>query len=843
MKNKRIPLLLLLVLILPFFGSGQIKTVSLNQGWSFCDLDSNVYFSATVPGSVVTDLVKLNKIPNPFIGANESKVQWIADKSWCYRKSFTVDKVDFAKFKCAELVFEGIDTYVSVYLNDSLIYQADNMFVPHKIKVKKWLKIGKNELKVVFPPLLTILKSKAKQLSYTLPENERVFARKAQFHFGWDWAPKILSLGLFKPVYLNFWNTIKVNKPIVITSLNNGLGEVACKIPVLRASRQPMDLMIKVTDELANEIYIQQKFSLLRDSIFELNFKIKNPKIWNPSGNGESNLYHFKILVSTAKGEKFEFHKQVGFRAVSLVQTPDSIGSSFYFKVNGQPVFAKGANWTPMEFLPHQNTPEKYRKLLNMAHDAGYNMLRVWGGGWYEDDAFYDICDSLGIMVWQDAMFACTMYPFDKDYLNNVSNEIQFQSQRLSSHPSLVLWCGNNENYEGWFNWGWQKQFGYSAADSAAIWNGNRQLFETVIPQVLKQTYGNIDFNYHPSSPANGWGRDTAYKSGDVHYWGVWWGMEPFSSYPKKVGRFVSEYGFQGYPDVKTLRYGANQPIESLSQPSVAAHQKHSRGFQTIEEYMQRDYPKPTNVADYIYLSQLMQADGVGEALKAHRVNVSYCMGSLFWQFSDCWSSISWSAVDYFARPKQFYFATKRLFEPVRPIFIQKENTTEIWVSNIDNKPFEGSIVLIEIDQSGAKRVIETSPVSMGSNSSSVVSVLLESRKKPNSVLCALLLNTENGLVARDICFGNQPKDLKLKKPTISYKQSNGVENTINLIISTEVPVKGLWLDIDNFQLSDNGFDLVPGIDIYVSCKPERPNLIFSIDAIQTTSLNDVMNK
>jgi beta-mannosidase len=319
--------------------------------------------------------------------------------------------------------------------------------------------------------------------------------------------------------------------------------------------------------------------------------------------------------------------------------------------------------------------------------------------------------------------------------------------------------------------------------------------------------------------------------------------MEPFSSYPKKVGRFVSEYGFQGYPSVETLRYGANQSIDSLSQSSVAAHQKHSRGYQIIDEFLQRDYPKPTNVEDYIYLSQLMQAEGVGEAMKAHRLNVPYCMGSLFWQFSDCWSSVSWSAVDYFARPKPFYFASKRLFVPVKPIFVQKENSTEIWVSNIDNKPFKGTLFLIEVDPLGAKQMIGNEPVTIASSSSSVISILLESQKKPNSVICAMLSEEEKGVISEDYYFGNQPKNLKLSKPKLSFKTLNGINNSVNLIVSTDVPVKGLWLTIEGFDLSDNGFDLVPGIDHVLVCNPQRPNFVFSIDAIKTISLNDVLNR
>lgn len=843
MKCTKIQLLLLLILLLPLVGWGQQKSILLNYGWTFNEMSTNQWFPAMVPGSLVTDLMKLDKISDPFIGDNESKSQWIAEKSWCYKTSFEVDKVDFEKFSRAELVFLGIDTYASIYINDSLIYQSDNMFIPHKIEVKKRLKIGENELRVVFPPVIPILKEKAKQLPYLLPENERVFARKAQFQFGWDWAPKVLAPSIFNSVYLTFWDNVKVNSPAIISTLNGNNGAVVCKIPISKTNTKITDLLVKVTDERSRQICFQRVFRVNGDTLIECGFDVINPKIWNPSGIGEPNLYHYKITVTSARGEKYEFTKQVGFRNVTLVQTPDSLGSSFYFKVNGEPVFAKGANWIPMEYLPHLNTVEKYRKLLNLVHDAGYNMLRVWGGGWYEDDVFYNLCDSLGIMVWQDAMFACSMYPSDENFLKNVSHEIEYQSNRLSSHPSLVLWCGNNENYEGWFNWGWQTQFNYSADDSTAIWNGNRKLFESVIPNALQKTYGNIEFNYHPSSPANGWGRDTAYKSGDVHYWGVWWGMEPFSNFRKKVGRFVSEYGFQGYPSIETLRYGANQQIDSLSQPTVAAHQKHPRGYATIEEYLLRDYPKPTNVEDYIYLSQLMQADGVGEALKSHTQQVPYCMGSLFWQFNDCWSSVSWSAVDYLNHPKQFYFASKRLFKSVKPTFVIHGDIAEVWVANIGNSVFKGALVLTEIDLLGANKKTETFSVNIASNKSLKITSADNIASKPNSVFQALLLDSLNNIVTEELFFGTQPKNLKLKKPTISFHSISQTTNSTKFIVSSDVPVKGLWLTIDGFELSDNGFDLFPGRGYEVICTSITPQAVFSIKKIKTISLNDMLNR
>ncbi|MFN3940327.1 MAG: glycoside hydrolase family 2 protein, partial [Chitinophagales bacterium] len=295
--------------------------------------------------------------------------------------------------------------------------------------------------------------------------------------------------------------------------------------------------------------------------------------------------------------------------------------------------------------------------------NANMNMLRIWGGGIYEKDVFYNLCDSLGILVWQDFMFACAMYPGDSAFLSNVKKEITYQVKRLRNHPSIALWCGNNEIDEAWHNWGWQSQYHYNTTEQKEIWSWYENVFHHLIPEVLSQT--DTSRNYWPSSPSIGWGHKESLTSGDVHYWGVWWGNQSFEYYNQKVGRFMSEYGFQGMPSYRSFKNFTPLPELRYNSPTLKTHQKHPVGYETIFTYMQREYPVSDNLASSIYLSQLLQARGISIAMEAHRRNRPYCMGSLYWQMNDCWPVTSWSAIDYYGNRKALYYASKKTFAPL----------------------------------------------------------------------------------------------------------------------------------------------------------------------------------
>lgn len=571
--------LFILFLIFPFYISAQNISVELNNNWKFRKQGDSKWYKATVPGTVHTDLLNNKLIPDPFFGDNESKLQWIDKANWEYQTKFNVNEELFRK-ENIELNFEGLDTYADVHLNGKMILQADNMFRGWTVSVKEYLKRTNNVLVIKFSSAQNKVDSIAKsKLPLILPDNNRVYVRKAQFQFGWDWGPKFVGCGIWKSVSL--------------------------------------------------EALINRRSATKRTST-----RIK------------------------------PFAK--------LIQQPDSIGTSFYFEKDGKPIYAKGANWIPGDvFLPRLKK-EDYRKMLQSAKDANMNMLRVWGGGIYEADEFYDLCDEMGIMVWQDFMFAGGMYPGDDAFMNNVKEEVKYQINRLKHHPCIVLWCGNNEIDEAWHNWGWQGQFHLHGADSAKVWNDYKRLFEDSLKAWVNEFDGTRP--YISTSPKNGWGHKESFIEGDSHYWGLWWGLEDWEAFENKTGRFVSEYGMQAMPNWNTIKTYASEADRKINSPVINFHQKANEGFKKLNHYLNRYFYDTTkldklSLEEYTYLTQCLQYYILKNSIAIHRSKYPRNMGTLLWQLNDCWPVTSWSITDYSREPKAAWYAVKEAYrDDVLPI-------------------------------------------------------------------------------------------------------------------------------------------------------------------------------
>ncbi len=793
----------LMVFCLPLLVLAQNSDRNLGkEHWNFRKKGDSKWLSASVPGTVHTDLFNNKVIPNPFYGTNEKQLQWIENEAWEYETSFAVSPSEL-KHKTIELQFDGLDTYAEVFLNGKSILNADNMFRTWKVEVKKQLKVGENKLTVVFQSAVEKGKEAAKKLNYTLPGDEKIFTRKAQYHYGWDWGPRFVTAGIWKKVQLNFWNSatienVKYEQKILSDEIAK-LGftaEVHCQ--------QSGKYQLKINDK--SETYSLKKGK----NQLKIDYEIKNPKRWWSNGLGEAYLYPFVISLSEKNTMLSKKEMNIGLRTLELVQEKDKVGKNFYFKLNGVPVFMKGANYIPPDsFLPRAKD-SVYKSIVKNAVEANMNMLRVWGGGVYADDAFYDECDKNGILVWQDFMFACAMYPGDAAFLKNVKQEVIDNVNRLQNHPSLALWCGNNENDEGWHNWGWQKQYNYSAADSTKIWNDYKKLFHELIPKTLDSLLSKEKNLYWPSSPSIGWGRKESLLQGDSHYWGVWWGMEPFEMYTKKVGRFISEYGFQGMPNLETFNAFANENELNLTSESVKSHQKHPTGYQTIQTYMERDYKIPTNFEDYVYISQLLQAEGMKTAVEAHRRAKPYCMGTLYWQLNDCWPVTSWSSVDYFGTWKAFHYQAKRSFENVLVSVAEEENQYKVYVVSDEVSSKKGRLVLQLLDFEGTMLWQSASENQVAENTGKVYysmdKKMFEKFNSKQMVLSAKLVFSDSD-VKSTLFYFEKPKNLELKQPKITFKYLD--ENTLE--VSTDILAKNVFLSSERTHFSDNYFDLLPG--------------------------------
>ncbi len=835
MKSRQL-LFLLFVFLLISCEKSSNDLFPLNDGWQFSENETSNWKPAEVPGTVQADLLRLGVIPDPFLKNNEDSIQWVSSKNWQYKKEFSLSNETLKKQKHL-LNFEGLDTYADVFLNDSLILTANNAFRKWEIDVSDLLK-AENKLLVVFKNIDSAEREKASELTYKLPEDERVFSRKPQYQSGWDWGPVIKTMGIWREVSLISFDISRITDVFLKTeSISDSLAGIVAKFEL--ESLREENLSIKIQNKTTGEIFSESFKTNPNQTEYEIPFSIKNPKLWWTHNLGEPFLYDIKIDL-VHKGNVLESHsKKLGIRSIELVTEKDSIGESFYFKLNGKPIYMKGANYIPQQMMEPKVDREKYVELINDAVLANMNMLRVWGGGIYEDDYFYELCDETGILIWQDFMFAGGMYPGDKQFLDNVKEEAIYNVKRLRNHASIALWCGNNEISEGWARWGWQD--GKETSHKEEIAQNYKTIFNEILPKVVDSL--NPNTNYWESSPKYGRGDKRYQFEGDAHDWWVWHDGYPFEHFEEEVPRFMSEFGFQSFPSVETIKYATGRDSVIMNDPLFANHQKHKRGFQIIDEYMARDFPVPKNAEDYVYVSQLLQAYGITKGIQAHRRAKPYNMGTLYWQLNDLWPVVSWSSIDYLGNWKASHYEVKKSFENVLISTEVKNDSITIFIVNDTFKNISDTLSMELIDFNGQqifqKKIFVESP----ENSSEIVFALPLKNLKFDKAFSVLKVDFgESGYLH----YFSRPKDLKLveneteieiqiemedfcqvepalpagrrsrdhiKNPEdkgLNSHRTNG-ENAFCITLTSKTLQKSLFLSADvKGKWSDNYFDLLP---------------------------------
>ncbi|MEN9907249.1 MAG: hypothetical protein RLZZ540_390 [Bacteroidota bacterium] len=820
----------------------------INSNWTFKEINGEHKGRAVVPGTIHTDLIANKLIEDPFYRTNEEKLQWIDKKDWEYATILTITSKEFAKNNIV-LNFEGLDTYADVYLNDKLILQANNMFRTWEINVKPLVKLGANQLRVLLhSPVKKGLEILAAS-PYAYPANNdqselgglgdkklSVFTRKAGYHYGWDWGPRLVTSGIWRPVTLKAWNGIRITdsyikQPKVTKELANIVADVKVQIDA------PFSGTIQILDPKTKKVYTSSKFDFKAGlQTVSLPFAIKKPKLWWSKGLGNPNLYQFDIVVTDNNNNRIG-KKEVttGLRSLKLIREKDSVGESFLFELNGVRLFIKGANYIPNDsFLPRV-TKGDYQKVIKDASDANMNMLRVWGGGVYEDDYFYKLCDENGLLVWQDFMFACAMYPGDAAFLANIKQEAIDNVTRLRNHPSIALWCGNNEINTAWHfyskgGWGWTDN--YTKAQQEVLQKTYLAIFQEILPTVIAD-YTEGD-NYWPSSPQAGYEpQDHAnYEntSGDMHYWGVWHGQHPFEDFEKYKARFMSEYGFQSFPDFETVKKYTIPEDYDIESKVMSSHQRSGIGNLRIKEYMELYYKMPKDFEDYLYRSQVLQTRALKIAIEAHRGAMPYCMGSMYWQINDCWPVASWSSTDYYHKWKAGHYAIKKAYEPL--IITAKGEGTKIVIKGVSDllSDSKGLLKLSVLDFNGKELFTKTVAVNVLLNSSTKIleieRAFLLGKNDSKKVVLKLEFSKNTKVVAENIFYFEKPKDIQFEKPEIKTELVNK-DGKLFLEVSTNTLVKDLYLNFPNQQvfLSDNYFDLLPNekkiIEITTSDKLE----------------------
>lgn len=791
-----------------------INPFLLHEGWCFRQEGSDEWLEAQVPGCNFTDLLHHAKIEDPFFGENEEHLQWIEEKNWEYKCVF---KIEPESLQCSEieLVFEGLDTYCEVFLNGQKILKSENMFIAHRVPCKEYLLYGDNELLVLFRSPILENRDQQEKIGIIYPaENDRstdklsVFARKAPYHFGWDWGPRFVTSGIWRPVYLQHINKGRISN-VHVTQHWRSNTQV----------KLDFDVEVDILEEIHGKLVVHSDQVSVNghwEGVFKLGLNrttlsvtLSNPKRWWPHGLGEAHLYGFEIELILGDSLVHATSERVGLRTVEVINEPDHFGESFYLKVNGQPVFMKGANYIPLDsFLPRQ-TKEKYDQLFRDVTQASMNMLRVWGGGTYEDDYFYQLADEKGILIWQDFMFACTLYPGTYEFLDNIKTEAVYNIKRLRNHACLALWCGNNEIEMGIEKWGWQGKFGYTDQQYEKLKAEYHSLFRQLLPGIVSD----LDPSrfYLPSSPIGHWEVVSDDSRGDNHYWGVWHGEEAFEAYSQRVPRFMSEYGFQSFPLQDSVSKYIPRKDQHVDSASMKLHQKHPRGNRIISETILNYYRSPKDFESFLYLGQVVQAEGLKVAFEAHRKAKPFCMGSLYWQLNDCWPVASWSGIDYYGKWKALHYQAKRSFSTYLVLAHMEGGTISFYVVSDSLKAEKALLTLAWKDRKGMPISGKQLPLALEPNAS--VEVLSEEIGKMPSLpfCCVMTLTIGDKPVSKNIFYPAKIRDIDLPKPAIDYKLSEE-EGRISIDLVSSTFVKNLYVHLEGAtgNLSDNFFDLVP---------------------------------
>ena len=801
-----------------------MQRYAISDGWTFREASTDRLHPAQVPGCVHTDLLRHGLIPDPFFGANEQDLQWIGERDWVYQTTFDLP-VDLLSQTNVELVFRGLDTYASVTLNGSPLLAANNMFREWRVPCKPLLKEMGNALVVRFRNVFAETLPQYHGAPYWLHAfgtNDQatvklsMYSRKAQFHYGWDWGPRFITCGLWRPALVEAWSGLRIQSVFVQPQHVSAAGaDIISELEVLSDTPQPARISVTM-----DSIQLNAEEHALQPGLNRITVQghLDKPALWWTNGLGGQPLYHYRAQVGAGGKTADEYSTKIGVRSLEIVRDQDASGTSLYVRLNGVPVFMKGANYVPLDSFQSRVTRERYESTLRSAVAAHMNMLRIWGGGIYEEDLFYELCDQHGILIWHDLQFACATYPADAAFLQNVRQEIIDNVTRLRNHASIALYCGNNENEICWHQV-WKELC--SQEIQARQEQNIRTLYYETIPQALRET--DPTRYYHTSSPNAGFNH-IPYGAGDIHYWGVWHGREPFEKYAEHIARFVSEYGFQSYPELSSVKKFAGPNERELHSAVMLAHQRcmaderrdREYGSRLIQSYMDQWYRRPEDFESYLYVSQVMQADGVRLAMEAHRRAMPYCMGSLYWQLNDCWPVASWSGIDYFGRWKALHYTARRSFAPVLISVVVKEKEMQFYVVSDRLEPIPATLEIVVLDFSGKEISRQTQPVTVAANTSELHLTLTEERLTCSQDAAQLVivsrLRDEKRIVAEHLMYFQLPKDLKLSPPEIAVKISGSPGGCV-IELSCRSLARSVMLacaDDEGF-FSDNYFDLLPG--------------------------------
>ena len=791
---------------------------SLAGDWQFRQAGAEEWLPATVPGGVHTDLLALGRIPDPFVGDNEKRVQWVAETDWEYRYQFAA-LPELLQQSHVWLVCDGLDTLATVTLNGRFLAHTNNMFRQYRWDVTDLLQPTDNELLIAFAsPVQYITAQEAIRpmpgVSQAIPGGPHI--RKAPCQFGWDWGPQLPPIGIWKEIRLEATSGVRLAD--VHLRQNHADGQVTLSA-ALTLDGQPAEGLtarLHITAPDGEEMVVE---TAVTAPIHNSQFTIHHSQFWWPNGYGSQPLY--QVTISLRQGETVldQRHYQLGLRTIELRQQPDSWGRSFEFIVNGVRIFAKGSNWIPADSFPTRISDEYLETLIRGAAETHQNMLRVWGGGFFEEERFYDLCDRYGILVWQDFIFSCSVYPLDDpDFLENVRIEVAENVRRLRHRASLALWCGNNEMEWGWVDWGWKQR-----PDLDDLKTAYDRFFHHTLAEWCAAE--DPDTAYWPSSPSSDtpFANPNGQQQGDAHYWDVWHGRKPFTAYRDQYPRFMSEFGFQALPPLATIRTYADEADWNMTSYIMERHQKNDSGNSLMVGQMLDTFRLPKDFPSLVYLSMALQAEGIRYGVEHWRRAQERVAGTLYWQLNDCWPVASWSSLDYFGRWKALHYAARRFYAPVLLSIVDAPPCQGVYVTNDLGAAWHGRIrwsleTLAGVTLVAGMAAVEAAPqATTHINTLDFVSQITDDNRRDLAFVVELWQAEQ--LVTQQTAFFAPTKHVQLVEPEITAV-CRLEEATLHIELNGRSLARLVELSLDGVDVvfSDNYFDLPTGRSTTVTC-------------------------
>ena len=786
--------------------TSNLRCLTLNGDWQVARAGTDDWLPAQVPGCIHTDLLAAGKIADPFYRDNEKSVQWVGETDWVYRRTFTVDP-DLLGHQQVLLRCEGLDTLATLRLNGHELGKTDNMFRTWEFDAKPWLKAGDNQIEILLSSPAAFVNALEAKRGQNRGVTGRAWLRKQPCHFGWDWAPTLITSGIWRNISLVAVESARLDDVSILQDHSHP-GRVALTIKVLAQNGGSVPLRARLTVTHDAKTVVEKRIRLANGN-GEGALMVRNPELWWPNGMGAQPLYEVRVELLDRHSTTLDtVTRRIGLRTLGMVEKQGD--QPLHFVVNGVDFFAKGANWIPLDAFNTRVTPERLRHYVADAAAVHMNMLRFWGGGYYEEDALYDACDEMGICVWVDFKFACASYPaFDAAFVENVRHEARDNLKRLRHHPCIAVWCGNNE-------------ISLLVKDDWGLMSMGRDGYEHLFKQALAEE-------------VKTWAPQASYVSGspdcgDVHYWEVWWGARTFEAY-RELSGFMSEFGYQSYPEPRTVQaYTEAGDRTSTMSDIMKWHQRCPLGNDRIKN-MTGNYFQPGKDFDStLWVSQMVQAYGITLGAEYWRQHMPQSMGCLFWQYNDCWPVASWASVDYFGRWKALHYAARRFYAPVMVSGLEdlKTKTVAIYLTSDLSTLRHGTLEWRITDLQGTPLKNGTLTASLAPRQSQVVQTLelgsLAQQHGENNLLVWLKLKTNGGETSQNLVTFARPKDLALADPQLKTKVAE-TPNGFRVTVSAVKPALWAWLSLadTDARYADNFVHLDASTPVEIEVTPARP--------------------